>query len=68
MRKQAAHAESLFRKIRSLPPEKVAEVEDFVEFLGQRDDRRLSRAAAKLSERAFQRVWDNPMDAIYDRL
>jgi hypothetical protein len=56
-------------KIRSLPPERVAEVEDFVDFLTMRDEeRRLSGAASKLSEEAFHRVWDNPDDAEYDRL
>ncbi len=68
MTKHGARAEALVRKIRSLPPEKVAEVEDFVEFLDQREDRRLTQAAAKLSEKAFQRLWDNPKDAVYDRL
>jgi hypothetical protein len=68
MSKQAARESALIRKIRSLPPEKVAEVEDFVEFLAQRDDRELTQAAAKLAEKAFRKVWDNPADAAYDRL
>jgi hypothetical protein len=59
----------LLEKIRSLPPERVAEVEDFVDFLRVRDeDLRLTHVAAKLSEEAFTRVWDNPDDADYDRL
>ena len=61
--------QKLIEKIQSLPPERVAEVEDFVDFLKLRDtDRRLTVAAAKLSEEAFRRVWDNPDDADYDRL
>ena len=61
--------QDLFDKIRALPDEKVAEVEDFVDFLQHRnDDRRLVRAAARLSEDAFQKVWDNPDDAEYDSL
>jgi hypothetical protein len=61
--------QELLEKIRRLPPERVAEVEDFVDFLGARDeDRRLTHAAAKLSEEAFTRVWDNPDDDAYDRL
>ena len=68
MKKQAGRKDTLVEKIRSLPPEKAAEVEDFVDFLNPRDDRRLTQAAAKLSRRAFQRVWDNPQDAVYDRL
>ena len=68
MSKQAAREDTLIRKIRSLPPEKVAEVEDFVDFLSHREDRRLTQAATKLSQRAFQKVWDNADDAAYDRL
>lgn len=61
--------QTLIDKIRSLPAEKVAEVEDFVDFLRMREDeRRLTRAAARLSEDAFRKVWDNPDDAEYDRL
>ncbi len=61
--------DTLIEKIRSLPPEKAAKVEDFVDFLRQRsDENRLSQAAAKLSEEAFAEVWDNPEDAVYDEL
>jgi hypothetical protein len=61
--------DALFEKIRSLPADKAAEVEDFVDFLSRREEhRRLVRAAAKLSEDAFYRVWDNPEDAAYDQL
>lgn len=64
-----AHVRELTEKIRRLPPAKVSEVEDFIDFLCQRDtDRRLSQAATKLSESAFARVWDNPDDADYDQL
>lgn len=60
---------SLIEKIRSLPPEKVVEVEDFVDFLKMRDeDRLVTHAATKLSEDSFRQVWDNPDDAEYDRL
>jgi hypothetical protein len=68
MSKHAAREDAPIRKIRSLPPEKVAEVEDFVEFLAQRDDRQLTQGAAKLAERSFRKVWNNPTDAAYDRL
>jgi hypothetical protein len=60
--------ELLLEKIKRLPPEHIAEVEDFIDFLAQRADRRLVQAAAKLSERAFQDVWDNEEDAVYDQL
>ena len=41
-----------------------------IEFLcGDHDlDRVLASSAARLSEAAFARVWDNPDDADYDRL
>ena len=69
MNRQVMQEHTLIEKIRALPPQRVAEVEDFVDFLRQRDDdRRLARTAARLSESAFQRVWDNQDDADYDRL
>lgn len=64
-----AYSNALIEKISTLPREKVAEVEDFVDFLRQRDnDRRLVQAAARLSEEAFRKVWDNSEDAVYDQL
>ena len=69
MGEQNLHEQTLIEKIRSLPPNRVTEVEDFVDFLHQRnEDRRLTQAAAKLSEKAFQEVWDNTEDAEYDLL
>ena len=60
--------QSLMEKIRGLPPEKISEVEDFVDFLLMQNERRLTRAATKLSEDAFRKVWDNPEDSVYDNL
>ena len=61
--------QELFEKIRTLPEEKVAEVEDFVDFLHRReDDRRLVQAVGRLSEESLRKIWDNPDDADYDRL
>ena len=61
--------EELLAKIRRLAPERVAEVEDFVDFLRQRDEERgLTEVASRLSEAAFARIWENPDDADYDRL
>lgn len=65
----ATNQEALLEKIRALPPDKLTEVEDFVDFLRVRDDdRHLVTAAARLSEAAFAAVWDNPDDATYDQL
>lgn len=61
--------DALLAKIRDLAPERVKAVEDFVDFLRLRDgEARATRAAAKVAEDAFQKVWDNADDADYDRL
>jgi Protein of unknown function (DUF2281) len=60
--------EELIEKIKTLPPDKIAEVVDFIDFLAHRDDRVLIRAASKLSEPVFAEVWNNPDDAEYDNL
>jgi hypothetical protein len=64
----SATEQALIEKIKQLPPQKLAEVEDFVDFLQAREERRLTRAAAKASEPAFAKVWDNDEDAAYDTL
>jgi hypothetical protein len=59
----------LLDKIRALPADKIAEVEDFVEFLQQKTEAaQLSTAASRIAEPAFKKVWDNPDDADYDQL
>ncbi len=64
------HEQMLLEKLRQLAPERVVEVEHFVDFLAQRqaDEHRLTHAASRLAEPAFSHVWDNPADADYDRL
>jgi hypothetical protein len=65
----ARDANSLIEKLKTLPPQRQAEVEDFVDFLrGREDDQHLVMAAAKAAEPAFAQVWDNDDDAEYDRL
>ena len=67
--KRRPSEEELLEKIRRLAPERVAEVEDFVDFLRLRDEeQQLTQAASQLSEAAFAKVWENPDDADYDRL
>ena len=61
----------LLDKIRQLSSEKVIEVEDFIDFLYQRQTDsapNLAIAATKVSEASFSKVWDNPEDAEYDNL
>lgn len=65
----ARDAKKLIEKLESLPRERQSEVEDFVDFLRSREDeQRLANAAARASEPAFAKVWDNEDDAEYDRL
>ena len=58
-----AQATRLIGKIAALPSERVAQVEDFVDFL---HDRERVRAISATSETAFGGIWDNPEDAAYD--
>jgi hypothetical protein len=61
--------DELLAKLRTLSPERLAEVDDFVDFLRARDqEKRLTQAATRLSEEAFAKVWDHPDDADYDQL
>lgn len=65
----AKFPDSLIAKIKALPPERIAEVADFVEFLGAREGGlALTRAAAAASAPAFAAVWNNPDDDVYDVL
>lgn len=59
---------ALLDKLRELPPDRLAEVEDFVDFLCQKEERRLLGSVTSLSQASFARVWDNPEDAAYDQL
>lgn len=55
-------------KLSRLPPERVAEGEDFIDFIAQRDtDRQIVRAAAAASEAAFAKGWANAEDDVYDQ-
>lgn len=58
----------LIEKIKGLPPDRIAEVVDFVDFLTHRDDSLLVQVSSRISEPAFAKVWDNPEDAEYDNL
>ena len=60
---------TLIEKLNQLPPELIAEVDDFVDFLRSRNEQRqLVQAAMKATEPAFAAVWSNPDDSIYDTL
>jgi hypothetical protein len=59
----------ILTKIRMLPPDKIAEVADFVDFISQKDQEcQLRKTAGKMAEDTFKKVWDNTEDDVYDRL
>lgn len=61
--------QALIEKINTLTLDRLAEVEDFVDFIRQRDqDRAFTRAASAASAPAFAAVWNNPEDDAYDAL
>lgn len=61
--------QQVLEKLEQLSPDRLAEVEDFIDFLQQRDqDKRLHQDYARASEAAFAKIWDNDEDAIYDQL
>lgn len=63
------HIEHMLQKLKTLPPARVAEVEDFIDFLQARDsDRGLIQAAMTITEPVLTTIWDNADDAAYDRL
>jgi hypothetical protein len=58
---------ALIDKIEALPADRIAEIEDFVDFIRAREEARaLRRDFAAAGEPAFAKVWDNPQDSIYD--
>jgi hypothetical protein len=59
----------LLEKIQALPNERIAEIEDFVEFIAAREqERSLIRAASAVSAPAFAAIWNNPEDDSYDEI
>ena len=64
-----AREQAFLDKLRQLPPQRQNEVEDFIDFLREREaERQLTMATAALIEAAFASVWDNAQDEAYDRL
>ncbi len=65
----AADKRKLIEKIAALPVDRIAEVEDFVDFICLRgQERSLARAAAAASAPSFAAIWSNPEDDVYDAL
>jgi len=60
---------ALMELIEALPPDRIAEVEDFVAFIAAREqERSLTRAATAASAPSFAAIWNNPEDDAYDAL
>ena len=69
MKTSRREEEQLVETIREFSPDKQAEVEDLVDSLRLKDaEGELVRASTKLSQHAFEQVWDNSEDADYDSL
>jgi hypothetical protein len=64
-----ADRQAPIEKIRALPAERIAEIEDFIDFICLRErERALTRAAAEVSAPAFAAIWNNWEDEAYDAL
>lgn len=59
--------QALAEKISRLPSDRIAEVDDFVDFLRQREaDHGLRSAAREASLPSLALIWNNPEDDVYD--
>jgi hypothetical protein len=59
----------LSEKLQTLSAEQITQVEDFVELLRlEGHNRELIRSAAAMSGPAFEAIWNNPEDDVYDAL
>lgn len=65
----ALNENTLMKKLKSLPPERRKEVEDFVDFLYARtQEGSVTQSATTIAEPAFARIWENKDDDGYDEL
>ena len=69
MKRDTTYAERVVLKLAQLPPERIAEVADFVDFLAQREQEKHGAAViAQMSGPALEKIWDNQDDAEYDNV
>ena len=65
----SAQIDHVADKLKQLSPQRLAEVEDFIDFVAEREhERALVRAAQVASEPTLAGIWNNDADAVYDRL
>ena len=56
-------------KVNKLSVEQIQQVEKFIDSLKEKESNtQLIFASSKLAQSVFERVWDNPEDAEYDKL
>jgi len=61
--------QQVIKKLEHLPADRLSEVEDFIDFLSQRDrEHHMRKDFARGAEASFHKVWDNDDDAAYDKL
>ncbi len=59
--------EDVVQKLKALPAERLAEVENFIDLLNRRGhNRAATRAAMAITQSRLEAVWDNEDDAVYD--
>ena len=59
----------VIEKVTQLSVEEIEQVEHFIDSLQKKDlDNRLTFTSSKLADSVFERVWNNPEDAEYDKL
>jgi len=65
----AGREDVLVEKLKTLPADLLTEVEDFVDFVRMKaSERQLTASFTQSAEPSFSRVWDNSLDAEYDKL
>lgn len=61
--------QQVIKKLEHLPSDRLSEVEDFIDFLSQKDrEHYMRKDFAQGAEASFQKVWDNEDDSAYDKL
>ncbi len=59
----------ILTKIRMLPPDKVVEIVNFVDFISHKGrERQLLQVVGQMAEDTFKKIWDNSEDDVYDQL
>jgi len=59
----------VIEKVNQLSVEEIEQVEYFIDLLQKKDlDHQLTFKSSKLAESVFEKVWNNPENAEYDKL